>query len=136
MSVTLESKSDKYSLEEVWKFWVELGREDYETVYQAISGVVPLSYGAYDQVAFQSSEGQQKYRGLEGSVMNCHEPISEAVQVLTFSIPYDLNILDTVIETIQNAHSYQEPVIYIFKCYATRMCYQSRRDHPNRWWNK
>jgi len=55
---------------------------------------------------------------------------------LTFSIPLDPEMLSITIETIREYHSYEEPVIYINDCYATRSDYSKDDDNPNRWRNR
>lgn len=130
-------KANSFRLEPVWIVRAELAARDDARVREAVAAAVGLHYGKYDRVAFESAEGVQFFHSLEGS----HSgegggTISMPARVLSFSIAQDQQLLQSALEAIHQAHSYEEPVIYVMPGFASRAIYSERRDNPNRWWNR
>ena len=111
--------------------------EDVQKTLQAVTEIVPLRYGSYDNVAFQSPPGIQKFRPLSGShIGDSLEVLDFPVVELIFSLPYDLNILKSVVDRIFEVHVAEEPVIYIDESWSTRARSYSDKTNPNRFWNR
>jgi hypothetical protein len=78
----------------------------------------------------------QFFHPIKGSQLGeLANTITLPVRVLSFSIVRDEELLKSALEAIHNAHSYEEPVIYITESMASRAEYSESRDNPNRWWN-
>jgi hypothetical protein len=111
--------------------------EDVSKTLQAITEVVPLRYGSYANVAFQSSPGIQKFRPVSGSHLGESFRVFDfPVVELVFSIPYDEAILKKVVDRIFEVHIAEEPVIYINESWSTRAKTYSDKSNPNRFWNR
>jgi hypothetical protein len=134
---TINVQSKHFKLEPVWFFHVELAARDDARVREAVTQAVSLHYGSYDRVALETSDGVQFFHPVKGShVGEIDKTITMPVRVLSFSIPRDNALLKSALEAIHDAHSYQEPVIYITESMASRAIYSESRDNPNRWWNR
>jgi hypothetical protein len=130
-------QSKHFKLEPVWFIHVELAARDDARVREAVTKAVGLFYGSYDRVALETSEGVQFFHPIKGSHKGDGEnTISMPVRVLSFSIVRDDGLLKAALEAIHDAHSYQEPVIYVTESMASRAVYSESRDNPNRWWNR
>jgi hypothetical protein len=130
-------QSKHFNLEPVWFIHVELAARDDARVREAVTGAVGLFYGSYDRVALETSEGVQFFHPIAGShVGEGEKTVTMPVRVLSFSIVRDDALLKAALEAIHHAHSYQEPVIYITECMASRAIYSECLDNPNRWWNR
>jgi hypothetical protein len=133
----INMQSKHFKLEPVWFIHVELAARDDARVREAVTKAVGLFYGSYDRVALETSEGVQFFHPIEGSHTDEGEnTISMPVRVLSFSIVRDDGLLKAALEAIHDAHSYQEPVIYVTESMASRAVYSESRDNPNRWWNR
>jgi hypothetical protein len=127
------------ALEPVWFVWAELwaGPDD-DRVREAVMASVTLSYGAhYERVCFESGVGTQFYRSRTDAIEDEKaETETYPVRTLTFSLPRHPEVLAAAIEAIRQAHSYEEPVIYVTGGYATRADDRNQRMNPNRFWNR
>ena len=67
----------------------------------------PLKQGAYDQNAWQSAPGIERYRPLEGAAAGAEIELRKrpGVVEVSFELPYDQDLLKQVIETIYEVHS-------------------------------
>ena len=101
--------------------------EDVSKTLQAVTEVVPLRYGSYENVAFQSPPGIQKFRPVSGS------HLGESLRVLDFP---DEAILKKVVDRIFEVHIAEESVIYIDESWSTRAKSYSDKSNPNRFWNR
>lgn len=111
--------------------------EDVDKTLKAITEVVPLRYGSYENVAFHSAVGTQNFRPVSGSHLGDSSKVFDfPVVELIFSIPYDENILEPVVEKIFEVHIAEEPVIYINESWSTRAKSYSDKLNPNRFWNR
>jgi hypothetical protein len=134
---TVNIQSKHFKLEPVWFIHVELAARDDARVREAVTEAVGLFYGSYDRVALETSEGVQFFHPIKGShVGEGEKTVMMPVRVLSFSIERDEAMLKTALDAIHNAHSYQEPVIYITNSMASRATYSEGRENPNRWWNR
>lgn len=124
-----------FSLQEVWRVEVESLPANVDSVREAVEQASALDYGRYTKVSFQSAVGLQRFSGMpEGSGEPSETVASEQVVVLSFSIDPDEETLKTVLEAIQAAHSYEEPVVHVTPCFATRANYTFAQSKPSRWW--
>lgn len=114
-----------------------LPEEDVVKTLDAITEVVPLKIGSYENVAFQSQSGTQKFRPVSGSHLGDTRQVFDfPVVELTFSIPHDGDSLQKVIDKIFSVHIAEEPVIFIDEGWSTRAKSYSEKSNPNRFWNR
>ena len=93
---TFSSKSATVCRELVIRTYVP--EEDVVKTLQAVTEVVPLRYGSYENVAFQSPPGTQKFRPVEGSHIGDSSRVHDfPVVELIFSIPEDEGILSVLL---------------------------------------
>lgn len=110
---------------------------DVDRIMEAVVKVVPLTMGKYDSNAYQTGEGIERYRPLEGAAAGAETELRKrpgTVEV-SFELPDDRKLVEQVIETIFQAHSYQEPVIRLQNILASRSRGLDDSKNPNRWWN-
>ncbi|MDO6962740.1 hypothetical protein [Rhizobium alvei] len=111
--------------------------EDVERIMRGVVAITPLVIGHYDSNAFQSSAGTERYRPLDGAAAGA-EPgvrLRPGVVELSFELPCDRLLVEQVVETIFQLHSYQEPVIRLETILASRSKNLDDSANPNRWWN-
>lgn len=98
---------------------------------------MPLVWGDYDHVAFESQPGRQHFRSLPGGR---NAPTAAAVEVpcveLAFFLPADPPLAARVIEALYDAHPYEEPVILLTDCVRTLHIRGLDEDNPARFWNR
>lgn len=110
---------------------------DVDKTLKAVTGVTPLRYGSYENVAFQSPAGTQKFRPVSGSHLDdLGTDYDFSVVELVFSVPYDEKLLEATIDAIFQVHVAEEPVIYINEGWSTRAKDYSDKSNPNRFWNR
>ena len=132
---TFSSKSATVCREFVVRTYVP--EEDVLKTLRAVTEVVPLRYGSYENVAFQSPPGIQKFRPVSGSHLGDSSRVLDfPVVELIFSIPYDEGVLKSVVDRIFEVHIAEEPVIYIDEGWSTRAKSYSDKGNPNRFWNR
>ena len=132
---SLESQSATVCRE--FKIQTYLPEEDVAKSLKAITEIVPLRIGSYENVAFHSQPGIQKFRPIKGSHLgDSSEVFDFSVVELTFSIPHDEEALKKVIDKIFEVHIAEEPVIYIEEIWSTRAKSYSEKSNPNRFWNR
>lgn len=110
---------------------------DVDRIMEAVVAIAPLGMGKYDSNAFQSADGIERYRPLEGAAVGAETELrrrSGTVEV-SFELPDDQKLAARVVEAIYQVHSYQEPVIRIQPLLASRSKGLDDRTNPNRWWN-
>lgn len=111
--------------------------EDVDRIMGEVVKVTPLAMGSYDSNAYQSGPGIERYRPLEGAAAGPEIEVRKrpgTVEV-SFELPDDRQLIDRVIETIFQAHSYQEPVIRIQTALTSRSKGLDDSANSNRWWN-
>src|ERR1700712_1531964 len=86
--------------------------EDIERIMGEVVKVAPLVMGKYDGNAWQSAPGVERYRPLEGAAVGAEAEVRRrpGIVEVSFELPEDQRLIEQVIETIFEAHSYQEPV--------------------------
>jgi hypothetical protein len=111
--------------------------EDVDRLMGHVCEIVPLTQGAYDNNAFQSAPGIERYRPLEGAAAGPETEVRKrpGVVEVSFELPDDQALLERVIETIFQVHSYQEPVIKVQEVLVSRSKGLDDKDNPHRWWN-
>lgn len=109
---------------------------DVDRIMEAVVAIAPLRMGKYDSNAFQSADGIERYRPLEGAAGAETELRRRPGTVeVSFELPDDQKLAARVVEAIYQVHSYQEPVIRIQPLLASRSKGLDDRANPNRWWN-
>ena len=135
ISSGFETKSVR--MEALWMVSFPAPEEDVDRIMNAVTRVVPLTMGHYDNCAFQSAAGIERYRPREGAAAGREDEVRKrpGVVEITFQMPRDQGALNQVIEAIFATHSYQEPAIVVQEIIASRSK-GGDEDNPNRWWNK
>lgn len=111
--------------------------EDVDRIMESVVNVTPLPMGSYDSNAYQSGSGIERYRPLDGAAAGAEAEVRKrpgTVEV-SFELPDDQQLIEQVIETIFQVHSYQEPVIRTQTILASRSKGLDDSANPNRWWN-
>jgi hypothetical protein len=116
---------------------VQAPEEDVDRIMEQVTRVVPLSMGNYDSNAFQSAPGIERYRPLEGAAAGHERDLRKrpGVVEVSFNMADDQALLELVIETIFQVHSYEEPVIAVRDVLVSRSKGLDDKGNPYRWWN-
>ncbi len=112
--------------------------EDADRIMAHVCEIAPLAQGErYDSNAQQSAPGIERYRPLEGAVAGAETEVRKrpGIVALSFELPDDQALLEQVVETVFQVHSYQEPVIKVHQILACRSKGLDDSDNPHRWWN-
>lgn len=111
--------------------------EDVDRIMAAVSALTPLIVGSYDNNAFQSGGGIERYRPLPGAAAGAETGIRKRPGVVdvSFRLPVDQTLLSDVVEAIFQVHSYQEPFIAVEQILASRSKGLDDSKNPHRWWN-
>ena len=111
--------------------------DDVDRIMEAIVKVVPLTMGKYDSNAYQTGEGMERDRPLEGAAAGPEADLRKRPRLVevSFELPDDQRVIEQVIEAIFQTHSYQEPVIRLQNILASRTKGLDDSMNPNRWWN-
>lgn len=112
--------------------------EDVDRIMDYVCQIVPLSQGdKYDSNAYQSAPGVERYRPLEGAAAGAETEVRKrpGVVEISFEIANNQELLEKIVETIFQVHSYQEPVIKVMPIVVSRSKGLDDKDNPNRWWN-
>ena len=125
-----------YRVEQVYLVSVQVSPATVDKILQALGAAVGLPYGKYDHVAFIDAEGLQQFRPLAGSKAGASENIRRnPSKVVTVSLVHDATVLHKALDAIYQAHSAEEPVVYITQGWRTRST-NPDENNPNRWWNQ
>ena len=109
---------------------------DVDRIMEAVVKVVPLMMGNYDSNAYQTGDGIEPCRPLEGAEGPQADLRKRPRLVeVSFELPDDQRMIEEVIEVIFQTHSYQEPVIRVQNIWASRSKNLDAGNDPNRWWN-
>lgn len=116
---------------------VQAPTEDVTRIMQHVCAVAPLVQGNYDSNAYVTAAGTERYRPLEGAAAGPETEVRErpGVVEISFELANDPALLDSVVETIFQVHSYQEPVIKVQPALVSRSKGLDDKDNPHRWWN-
>lgn len=111
--------------------------EDVARIMATVTGITPLTVGAYDSNAYVGSAGIERYRPREGAAVGTENNVRErpGVVEISFEIPREAGLLDRLVEAIFQVHSYQEPVIRVQELLGSRSKGLDDSANPNRWWN-
>ena len=112
--------------------------EDADRIMEHVCKIIPLTQGEkYDSNAYQTAPGMERYRPLKGAAAGPETEVRKrpGVIVLSFEMPDDQALLDQIIETIFQVHSYQEPVIKVQHILVSRSKGLDDKHNPFRWWN-
>ena len=111
--------------------------EDADRIMDAVVKVTPLAMGHYDSNAYQSGPGIERYRPLAGAAAGAESEIRKRPGIIeiAFELRDESAVIEQVIETIFQVHSYQEPVIRLQTILSSRSKGLDDRGNPNRWWN-
>lgn len=130
-----ETKSVR--MERLYLLTFQAPAEDVDRIMEAVVEVTPLAMGNYDSNAWQSGPGVERYRPLEGAAAGPESEVRKrpGTVELSFELPEDRQLIEQVVETIFQTHSYQEPVIRVQSILASRSKGLDDGANPNRWWN-
>ena len=135
MSSAFETRSVR--MRPVLLMTVQAPIEDVERIMIAVTQVTPLAMGAYDNNAFQSGAGTERYRPLQGAAAGAEAEIRQrsGVVEISFELPDEPSVAERVVEAVFQVHSYQEPVIRLQSLLSSRSKGHDDRANPHRWWN-
>lgn len=119
------------------KISVQAPTEDVERIMEHVTGITPLLMGNYDNNAFQTATGIERYRPREGAAAGAEDGIRTRPGVceVSFHIAEDQQLLEQLVEAIFQVHSYQEPVIQVEQVLVSRSKGLDDKANPHRWWN-
>jgi hypothetical protein len=129
-------ETESASLIEEYLVRVQIPPDDVSRVLAAITGVAPLSYGKYEQVAFRSKTGTLQFKPLAGSKPGETDLFQLPSDEISFTLPANDQLIAAVIESIFESHPYEEPVILIQPVMSTRFKYGTGKDNLNKWWHR
>lgn len=124
-------------MESMYLLTLQAPLEDVDRIMGEVARITPLAMGAYDNNAWQTATGIERYRPLQGAAAGPETEIRKrpGVVEVSFELPDDRAVVEKVIEAIFQAHSYQEPVIRIQAVLGSRSKGLDDSANPNRWWN-
>lgn len=135
--VDQEFETTSVRMERMCLLTLQAPAEDVDRIMGEVVKVTPLAMGSYDSNAYQSGAGVERYRPLDGAAAGPETEVRKrpgTVEV-SFELPDDRQLIEQVVETIFQAHSYQEPVIRIQTILTSRSKGLDDSANPNRWWN-
>ena len=129
------------TVERVWQIEIQASPEDANKIIDNVMEVDPLIYGRYKRNAFISAIGSETYVPEENSTSAVHLGTADKVQtfpsaLIVISVEQNRETLGRVLDAIRDVHHYEEPLIFIKDCWASRACYDPHNSNPNRWWNR
>ncbi|MEQ8832535.1 MAG: hypothetical protein RLW87_22200 [Alphaproteobacteria bacterium] len=125
---------------EMRRFWtvtIQAPSEDIPRIMEHVTPVTPLTQGPYDNNAYVTATGTERYRPLAGAAAGAESAVRErpGVVEISFEMAPDPGMLEQVVETVFQVHSYQEPVIKVQESLVSRSKGLDDSDNPHRWWN-
>ena len=116
---------------------VQAPEEDVDRIMEHVTRLTPLAMGKYDSNSYQAAPGLERYRPREGAAAGAEDDLRKrpGVVEVSFQLDDDQALLEGVIETIFQVHSYQEPVIMVEALLVSRSKGLDDKDNPHRWWN-
>lgn len=120
-----------------WTVTIQVPSEDIDRIMAHVTAVTPLTQGPYDNNAYVTAAGTERYRPLDGAAAGPESTVRKRPNVMevSFEMLPDQGLLEQVVETIFQVHSYQEPVIKVQESLVSRSQGLDDRDNPHRWWN-
>jgi hypothetical protein len=132
----------EFETQSVWLrgFWLltfQAPTDDVERIMTEVVKITPLTMGHYDNNAYQSSAGTERYRPLEGAAVGSEPMVRKRTGTVevSFELPQNRDLIERVVEVIFQVHSYQEPVIRLQAVLSSRSKGLDDTANPNRWWN-
>lgn len=124
-------------MEAVFLVTVLAPSEDVDRIMARVAEIVPLTMGNYDNNAYESAPGIERYRPLEGAAAGAELAVRKRPGVVTisFQLAREQAVLAEVIEAIFQIHSYQEPLITVQEVWSSRSKGLDDSKNPHRWWN-
>jgi hypothetical protein len=137
--INLETRTGK--VERVWQIEIQATPEDVDKIVDSVMEVDPLIYGRYKRNAFVTAVGSETYLPEENSTSAVHLNAANKVQtfpsvLIVISVEKNNETLGRVLDAIRDVHHYEEPLIFIKDCWASRASYDPHNTNPNRWWNR
>lgn len=134
-------ETENGALEAVWIIEVQTRPEDTDKILNKVMEVDPLVYGRYERNCFVSAIGTETYLPKANSTSAIHLGAEGEVQtfssvVMLLSVTQKDARLGRILDAIRAAHHYEEPLIFVKECWASRAKYDPRNTNPNRWWNE
>ena len=128
-------------VERVWQIEIQAKPEDADKIIDSVMQVNTLKYGRYQRNAFVSAIGRETYLPEQGSTSAVHAGAANTVQnfpsiLIMISIEQDAEMLGRVLDAVRDVHHYEEPLIFVKDCWASRASYDPHKTNPNRWWNQ
>jgi hypothetical protein len=141
LQANTEFETEAGTLEAVWLIEVQTRPDDTSKILNKVMEVDPLIYGRYERNCFISAVGTETYLPQANSTSAVHLGAEGKVQtfpsvVMVLSIPQRNANLPQVIDAIRAMHHYEEPLIFVSECWASRAKYNPHNKNPNRWWNE
>ncbi|MEZ5778361.1 MAG: hypothetical protein R3E44_08370 [Paracoccaceae bacterium] len=133
-----EFETKSMSMRRVHLMELQAPAEDVERIMAAVARIDPLAMGTtYDNNAFQTAPGVERYRPRDGAAAGKEEAVRErpGVVALFFETSGGQDVAAEIVEAVYQVHSYQEPVIRITECLSSRTKGLDDSDNPHRWWN-
>jgi hypothetical protein len=111
--------------------------EDVDRIMEAVVKISPLVMGKYDNNAYQTAAGTERYRPLEGAAAGPESDVRKrpGVVEIIFEVADDNSVAERIVEAVFQVHSYQEPLIRIQPIFSSRSKGLDDTYNPNRWWN-
>lgn len=133
----MELNTRSVRMEQVYLMRIQAPAEDVDRLMAAVVGITPLEMGKYDNNAYQTAPGIERYRPREGAVAGAESDVRlrPGIVEVTFQLPHDAGLVRQVVEAVFQVHCYQEPCITLEEILASRSKGLDDRDNPNRWWN-
>ncbi|MDF1748098.1 MAG: hypothetical protein P1V34_04410 [Alphaproteobacteria bacterium] len=124
-------------MQRFWTVTIQAPAEDIDRIMEHVTAVTPLTQGPYDNNAYVTATGTERYRPLDGAAAGAESAVRQrpGVVEVSFEMTPDRDILEQVVETVFQVHSYQEPVIRVQESLVSRSKGLDDRDNPHRWWN-
>lgn len=128
-------------VERVWQIEIQATPEDVDKITDSVMEVDPLIYGRYRRNAFVTAVGSETYLPQENSTSAVHLGAANEVQtfpsvLIVISIEQNDEALGRVLDAVRDVHHYEEPLIFIKDCWASRASYDPHNTNSNRWWNR
>ncbi len=120
-----------------WTVTIQAPAEDVDRIMAHVTSVTPLMQGPYDNNAYVTATGTERYRPLPGAAAGPETAVRERPGVVEvgFEMAPDPGLLQQVVETVFQVHSYQEPVIKVHDTLVSRSKGLDDSANPYRWWN-
>jgi hypothetical protein len=131
-------ETDAVRMVPIFLLTLQAPEDDVDRIMEAVVAIAPLAMGNYDGNAYQSGDGTERYRPLEGAAAGAERALRKrpGVVAVSFELPLDRVLLGQVIGAIFQTHSYEEPVIRVETVLSSRSKGLDDKANPNRWWNR